>query len=182
MVHDGVLVVGATNRPEALDAALLRPGRFDLAVHVPAPDAEARKAVLRVHLGKMPALDLGVCGAGREEAFEEAVTALAARTESFTGAEVEAACREAALAALKEHLSAATCAAAAPSTGGAGAGGEEATGRRRESAAGAEVVVRLRHLTAAIDAASPLLRDPLAAARFAGSFQGGVWKPGGVVP
>lgn len=50
----GVLVLAATNRPHVLDAALMRPGRLDLQLHVPAPDASGRHAILQVHTRDMP--------------------------------------------------------------------------------------------------------------------------------
>lgn len=51
---DSVLVVGATNRPDMLDAALMRPGRFDQAVYVPPPDEAARNEILKIHTKQMP--------------------------------------------------------------------------------------------------------------------------------
>lgn len=56
---DSVLVVGATNRPDMLDAALMRPGRFDQAVYVPPPDEAARVEILKIHTKQMP-LDVDV--------------------------------------------------------------------------------------------------------------------------
>ncbi len=50
----GVLVLAATNRPHVLDAALMRPGRLDLQLHVPPPDMEGRLAILQVHTRDMP--------------------------------------------------------------------------------------------------------------------------------
>eukprot|EP00191_Tetraselmis_sp_GSL018_P020109 CAMPEP_0177586150 /NCGR_PEP_ID=MMETSP0419_2-20121207/4910_1 /TAXON_ID=582737 /ORGANISM="Tetraselmis sp., Strain GSL018" /LENGTH=801 /DNA_ID=CAMNT_0019076005 /DNA_START=150 /DNA_END=2556 /DNA_ORIENTATION=- len=87
----GVLVLGATNRPAALDAALCRPGRFDAVLYVPPPDEEGRLQTLRIHSRGMPLhgdVDLA---------------ALAQLCERFTGAELAAVCREAALAALREE-------------------------------------------------------------------------------
>src|SRR5581483_1900393 len=58
----GLIVLGATNRPEILDAALLRPGRFDRRVHVDRPDLSERRAILEVHARRVrlgPAVDLG---------------------------------------------------------------------------------------------------------------------------
>jgi SpoVK/Ycf46/Vps4 family AAA+-type ATPase len=91
----GVLVMGATNRPTALDAALLRPGRFDIALFVPPPDYQGRIAALKFHSRKMPL--------GEDVDFEE----MARGTEMFTGAELAAVCREAALSALREDPGAA---------------------------------------------------------------------------
>ena len=50
----GVVVLAATNRVDVLDAALMRPGRFDVQLHVPLPDIASRKAILEVHTGGMP--------------------------------------------------------------------------------------------------------------------------------
>lgn len=60
----GVVVVGATNRPDCVDAALLRPGRFDRLLFVPPPDVAARQAILGVHTRNTPLapdVDLQVC-------------------------------------------------------------------------------------------------------------------------
>jgi len=89
-----VLVVATTNRPGAMDAALMRPGRLDLVLYVPPPDARGRAAALRVHARGVPmaaAVD-----------FDD----VAARTERFTGAELRGVVREAALAALRENMGA----------------------------------------------------------------------------
>ncbi|PRW20672.1 cell division control 48-like protein B [Chlorella sorokiniana] len=88
----GVLVMGATNRPQALDAALVRPGRFDLVLYVPPPDQPGRLQALQIHSRCMP-LAPGVD-----------LSAIAASTERFTGAELAAVCREAAMAALREDV------------------------------------------------------------------------------
>jgi transitional endoplasmic reticulum ATPase len=87
----GVTVVGATNRPDRIDRALLRPGRLERVVRVPLPDREARASVFRVHARGMPVADLD---------FD----ALAARTEGYTGSDIEAVCREAGLLAVEERL------------------------------------------------------------------------------
>jgi SpoVK/Ycf46/Vps4 family AAA+-type ATPase len=86
----GVLVLAATNRPGAVDAALLRPGRFDVVLFVPPPDAEGRAAALAVHASRMPL------------APDVDLAAVAAAAERYTGAELAAVCREAAFAALRE--------------------------------------------------------------------------------
>ncbi|GLC33083.1 hypothetical protein PLESTB_000372400 [Pleodorina starrii] len=88
----GVLVLGATNRPGGVDPALLRPGRFSTLLLVPPPDEAGRLAALRVHCRRMPlGTDVDLPG-------------VAARTDMYTGAELAAVCREAALAALREDL------------------------------------------------------------------------------
>lgn len=95
----GVLVLAATNRPDAVDGALLRPGRFDRLLKVPPPDESSRADVFRVHLRRTPL------------AADVDLAALAAATPGYTGADVAAACREAALAALDEDLGAQAVAA-----------------------------------------------------------------------
>jgi cell division protease FtsH len=55
--NDGVIVIAATNRPDVLDPALLRPGRFDRQVHVMLPDIRGREAILNVHMRKVPVAD-----------------------------------------------------------------------------------------------------------------------------
>ncbi|MEM0475606.1 MAG: CDC48 family AAA ATPase [Candidatus Norongarragalinales archaeon] len=92
-LHD-VVVIGATNQPQLLDPALLRPGRFDKLVEVPAPDEAARYAILQVHTKKMPL------------AKDVDLKALAKKTEGYSGADLEGLCREAGLAALRENLNA----------------------------------------------------------------------------
>jgi transitional endoplasmic reticulum ATPase len=83
-----VAVIAATNRLEAIDPALCRPGRFDYHVEVPLPDARGRLAILRVHLAKLklaPTLDL---------------TGLVEQTAGYSGAELAALGREAGLVAV----------------------------------------------------------------------------------
>merc|ERR1719225_1255034 len=91
---EGGTVVAATNRPDMMDQALLRPGRLDRVVYVPLPDLETRRQVLKVHTRKIPlATDVNL---------EE----VAQSTEGYSGAEVAAVCNEAALAALEESVEA----------------------------------------------------------------------------
>lgn len=71
-----VVVVAATNRPDVIDPALLRPGRLDRLVYVPPPDMPSRREILRLSLAKVPA----AAEVDRED--------LARRTEGFSGAEV----------------------------------------------------------------------------------------------
>ncbi|GBG28564.1 26S proteasome regulatory subunit 7 [Hondaea fermentalgiana] len=85
-----VIVVAATNRPDLVDAALLRPGRLDRLILVRPPDASAREAILRIHTRRMP-LDADV-DLGR---------LASATTQGFTGAEISSLCREAAMHALE---------------------------------------------------------------------------------
>ncbi|GLI61884.1 hypothetical protein VaNZ11_004395, partial [Volvox africanus] len=96
----GVLVLGATNRPGAVDPALLRPGRFSTILLVPPPDTAGRLAALRVHCRRMPLAE------------DVDLEAVAEETDMYTGAELAAVCREAALAALREDLQGASQVAA----------------------------------------------------------------------
>ncbi|KAL4854008.1 Cell division control protein 48 B [Chlorella vulgaris] len=89
---EGILVMGATNRPQALDAALTRPGRFDLTMYVPPPDEQGRLQALRIHSRTIPL------------APDVDLSYIATCTGCFTGAELAAVCREAALAALREDV------------------------------------------------------------------------------
>ncbi|HXZ24379.1 MAG TPA: CDC48 family AAA ATPase [Methanomassiliicoccales archaeon] len=85
-----VVVIAATNRPDMLDPALLRPGRFDRLVRIAPPDLEARKQILRVHLKNRPI------------AADVNVDELAKRTEGFTGADLAAVVNEATMLAIRK--------------------------------------------------------------------------------
>jgi len=87
-----VIVIGATNRPDMLDSALLRPGRFDKILLVNAPEETGRLQTLKIHTKKMPL--------AKDVLLEE----FAKKTEGYTGADIEAFVREAALLALREDL------------------------------------------------------------------------------
>ncbi|MGA2300489.1 MAG: CDC48 family AAA ATPase [Candidatus Acidiferrum sp.] len=88
----GVLVLAATNRPDIIDPALLRPGRFDLVFELPVPDEQARLMVFRVHTREKPlARDVDLQNLAKEAA-------------GFTGAEIEAVCQEAAMRAIREAI------------------------------------------------------------------------------
>lgn len=89
-----VVVVGATNRPDLIDPALLRPGRLERLVFVPPPDAAARAEILRAAARRVPLSE------------EVDLTALAAELEGFSSADCAALIREAALAAMRESLTA----------------------------------------------------------------------------
>ncbi len=95
-----VVVIGATNRPDLIDPALLRPGRLERLVFVPPPDAVARTAILRASVKRVP-LDPAVD-----------LVDLGARTEGFSAADCAALVREAALTAMRESKDAATVTAA----------------------------------------------------------------------
>jgi len=91
-LHD-IVIIGATNRPDMLDTALLRPGRFDRIILTPSPDQTTRLEILKVHTEKMPL---------EEVKLEE----IAEKTEGYVGADIEGVCREAAIIALREDMSA----------------------------------------------------------------------------
>jgi len=88
--HEAVVVIAATNRPDVLDAALLRPGRFDRKVTLDLPDKRARKAILEIHSREVPLAD------------DVDMERLAALTVSFSGADLENLINEAALLAGRE--------------------------------------------------------------------------------
>jgi transitional endoplasmic reticulum ATPase len=87
-----VVVLGATNRPDMIDPALLRPGRLDRIIYVPPPDAESRKKIFDVYLGDAQAI----------LAPEISTDDLVNRTDGYVGADIEALVREAKLAAMRE--------------------------------------------------------------------------------
>ncbi|HEV2569797.1 CDC48 family AAA ATPase [Sphingomonas sp.] len=87
-----VVVIGATNRPNLIDPALLRPGRFDELVYVSVPDEAGRLRILEVHTAKMPLGD------------DVDLPSLARRTDRFTGADLEDLVRRAGLSALRQSL------------------------------------------------------------------------------
>jgi transitional endoplasmic reticulum ATPase len=90
----GVVVIGATNRPTLLDPALLRPGRFDELIYVPLPDEKGRRRILSIHTVRMP-LDEDVN-----------LGELAVQTEGYTGADLENLVRRAGLHALRDNMGA----------------------------------------------------------------------------
>jgi len=90
----GVVVIAATNRPDLLDPALLRPGRFDRIIKVPPPDRKARLEILKIHTRRVPL------------ASDVDLEKLADMTNGFTGADLEALVREAVMLALREKLEA----------------------------------------------------------------------------
>lgn len=98
----GVLVLAATNRSDLVDPAMLRPGRFDQIVEIGLPDEQGRREIFEVHLRRKP-LAPGINA-----------TELAARSEGFSGAEVESVCMRAALRAVRRAVASATAGNAAP--------------------------------------------------------------------
>ncbi len=89
---NGVLVLGATNRLDRLDPAVLRPGRFDEIIEIPPPDEADRKAILEVHLR------------GKSVAPEVSLERLARDTEGYSGAQLASLCRRAGLAAVRRAV------------------------------------------------------------------------------
>ncbi|XP_064272486.1 ATPase family gene 2 protein homolog A isoform X1 [Passer domesticus] len=87
-----VTILAATNRPDMIDKALLRPGRIDRIIYVPLPDAATRKEIFRLHFQSMPVSN------------EVCLAELVERTQKYSGAEITAVCREAALLALQEDI------------------------------------------------------------------------------
>jgi len=88
---EGVIVIAATNRPDVLDPALLRPGRFDRQVYVPLPDIRGREQILKVHMRKVPVAD------------DVNATILARGTPGFSGADLANLVNEAALFAARAN-------------------------------------------------------------------------------
>lgn len=89
--NKGIILLAATNRPDVLDPALLRPGRFDRLITVPRPDLKGREAILQLHLlNKTIATDIDV-------------SILARRTPGFVGADIKNLCNEAALLAARQN-------------------------------------------------------------------------------
>ena len=89
-----VVVIGTTNRPDKVDPALLRPGRFDRILHVPLPKKEGREEVFKVHTKNMKISE------------DVKIKQIAESTENYTGADIEAVCREAGMIALREDINA----------------------------------------------------------------------------
>ena len=88
----GVLFLGATNRPDMLDPAIMRPGRFDEIVEIPLPDEQSRRQIFEVHLRNKPL------------APGSSIGSLAAATEEFSGAEIQGVCTKAALRAVRRAV------------------------------------------------------------------------------
>ena len=87
-----VFVIGATNRPDIIDTALLRPGRLDQLIYVPMPDLESRKRVLKAALRKSPV------------ASDVDLDFLATKTEKYSGADLTDICQRAAKLAIREEI------------------------------------------------------------------------------
>lgn len=89
-LNTGIIVLAATNRPDRVDSALLRAGRFDQMIMIGVPDEDARKEIFKVHTRKMPLKT------------DVDLDRLAKETDSFVGADIQSVCREAGLYALRE--------------------------------------------------------------------------------
>ncbi len=87
-----VVVIAATNRPDIIDPALLRPGRLERHIYIPPPDKRARVEIFRIHLRGKPLAD------------DVDIEKLAERTEGYSGADIEAVCREAGMLAIRELI------------------------------------------------------------------------------
>ena len=91
-VLSDVIIIAATNRPDIIDAALLRPGRFDRLLYVPPPDKEARTQIFKIHTSKKPLAD------------DVNIDTLAAQTEGYTGADIAGLASAAVMLALRQHI------------------------------------------------------------------------------
>ena len=91
-VLSNVIIIAATNRPDIIDAALLRPGRFDRLLYVPPPEKESRIKIFKIHTSKKPLAD------------DVKIETLAAHTEGYTGADIAALASAAVMLALREHI------------------------------------------------------------------------------
>ncbi|XP_039607154.1 ATPase family protein 2 homolog isoform X1 [Polypterus senegalus] len=91
-----VTILAATNRPDMIDKALMRPGRIDQIIYVPLPDEATRREIFKLHLRNMPVSE------------EVCLDNLVNSTKKYSGAEITAVCREAALLALQENIAAKT--------------------------------------------------------------------------
>jgi transitional endoplasmic reticulum ATPase len=124
---EDVVVVATTNRPDLIDSALIRPGRLDRHVHVPVPDEDARRAILRVHTQHKPLAD------------DVDLDEIAARTEGYVGADLEALAREASMNATREFINTVAPDEAAESVG--------------------NVRVTMQHFEAALEEVGPSVTD-----------------------
>jgi len=92
MTLEDVVIIAATNRPDIVDPAVLRPGRFDRLIYVPEPNEKARLAIFKIYTQDMPLVK------------DVNLTELARKTRSYSGADIDAICREAALNALRRDI------------------------------------------------------------------------------
>jgi len=89
---EDVVIIAATNRPDIVDPAVLRPGRFDRLIYVPEPDEKARLEIFKLYTKNMPL------------AKDVDIAHLANTTKSYSGADIDALCREAAMHALRRDV------------------------------------------------------------------------------
>ncbi len=87
---EDVIVIAATNRPDMIDPALMRPGRLDRHLHIPVPEEAARRKIFEIHTRDMPLAD------------DVDLDRLARETENYVGSDIESVCREAGMSALRE--------------------------------------------------------------------------------
>lgn len=87
-----VVIIAATNRPDIVDPALLRPGRFDRLIYITSPGAEGREKIFMIHLNEKPLAD------------DVDIAELAQMTDGYVGADIESICREASMLALREFI------------------------------------------------------------------------------
>jgi ATP-dependent Zn protease len=90
--NTGIIILAATNRPDILDPALLRPGRLDRLLYIPPPDEKSRVEIFKIHTAGKPI--------GPDVDLEE----LAKRTKDYVGADIEAVCREASMTAIRDYI------------------------------------------------------------------------------
>jgi len=88
----GIITIASTNRPDIVDPAFLRPGRFDRLIYVETPDMDSRIKILEVHTRSMPLAD------------DVSLTKIADQTEGYSGADIENLCREAGMQAIREKM------------------------------------------------------------------------------
>ena len=91
---EDVVIIAATNRPDIVDPAILRPGRFDRLIYVPEPDKDSRQEIFKIYTKNMPL--------GKDVDLDQLVTL----TKKYSGADIEALCREAGLNALRTNIDA----------------------------------------------------------------------------
>jgi len=89
---ENVVVIGTSNRPDIIDPAILRPGRFDRLIYVPPPDHATRLQIFKIHTKNMPL--------ARDVELDQ----MASRAAGYSGADIEAVCREAGLVALRQNI------------------------------------------------------------------------------
>lgn len=92
---ENIVVIGATNRPDLIDEAILRPGRFDRKIQVGLPDANERYNILQIHLSSR-----------MSEVTEEVISEIADKAENFSGADIESMVNEACFECIRENKNA----------------------------------------------------------------------------